>query len=183
MASIQGMQVALILKANWGKQGKELIGIEVGTKAARTTKMILEYPLVKKLYTIDSWKHFPGLDSVAGKPQEYHDEQKRIALETLKPFGNRVKVLHMDCDEAYKHIPEQVDFVWIDGHHTEEQVTKDINNYLPLVNKKKGVIGGHDYGSLTHTGVKKAVDRIFAGHRIFNGCSVTWWVQLGEKRG
>jgi hypothetical protein len=38
----------------------------------------------------------------------------------------------------------KVDFVYIDGLHTEEQVFKDIVNYKEYV-KKGGYIGGHDY--------------------------------------
>lgn len=37
---------------------------------------------------------------------------------------------------------ESVDFVYIDGNHTKEALTEDINLYLP---KCKHFIGGHDY--------------------------------------
>ena len=65
--------------------------------------------------------------------------------------------IRMTSDDAIKHlIGVKVDFIYIDGLHTYEQVKKDIKNYLPLLTEN-GFIGGHDYGD-NWPGVIKAVN-------------------------
>ena len=74
-------------------------------------------------------------------------------------FQNIVKV-KLTSDEAAQFAKEngieKIDFVYIDGLHTFEQVKKDIENYLPFLNEPK-IIGGHDY-HVHWEGVKKAID-------------------------
>lgn len=172
----QAAQIISVLKQYF--KNKRVIGIEIGTRCANCTVSLLEaYPLLRGICTIDTWKHFPGAQFVAGKDQAYHDEQKKVAIERLALYSDRVKILNIDCNEAYKRIAEKVDFVWIDGHHTYEQVKKDILNYMPLI-KSGGMMGGHDYGTMASPGVKEAVDEIFIGKKIYNGTVTTWWVIL-----
>jgi predicted O-methyltransferase YrrM len=93
-------------------------------------------------------------------------------------FQNIVKV-KLTSDEAAKFAKEngieKIDFVYIDGLHTFEQVKKDIENYLPFLNEPK-IIGGHDY-HIHWEGVKKAIDEtIGAPDEVF--CDTSWIKQI-----
>ncbi len=51
-----------------------------------------------------------------------------------------------------------VDFVFLDGDHSEKAVTEDLEAWYPLV-RPGGVIGVHDYSNATFPGVEVAVDQ------------------------
>ena len=79
-------------------------------------------------------------------------------LKRTKDFSN-ITLLKETSDDAVVDLSEKVDFVYIDGMHTYEQVKKDIANYLPLI-KEGGFIGGHDYVP-GFQGVMDAVNEAF----------------------
>lgn len=73
--------------------------------------------------------------------QEYDIINKRV----IDTFPNRTKLLRMTSDEAVGLIEnDSLDFVFIDGLHTYDQVKKDCINFFPKV-KKGGVFAGHDF--------------------------------------
>ena len=168
-------QLVRLLKETFGN--KEIIGVEIGTKAGDLTITLLrDLPNLKLLFTIDPWRHFPGEGFEAGHGQEYHDRQQLMAKNRLgqEEYRHRCRILRLTSDEACEHIiPHPVDFVWIDGHHAYDQVRKDILNYSHFV-RKGGVIGGHDYGLVED--VKRAVDEFFKGVEVNTGDDFTWWV-------
>lgn len=54
---------------------------------------------------------------------------------------------------------KKIDFMFIDGEHSEEQVTAEINKYKPYI-RKGGYIAFHDY--LCFDGVKKSCDTLLS---------------------
>jgi hypothetical protein len=91
-----------------------------------------------------------------------------------KDFNNIIKV-KLTSDEAANFATEnkieKIDFVYIDGLHTFEQVKKDIENFLPFLNKPK-IIGGHDY-HIHWEGVKTAIEQtIGIPDEVF--CDTSW---------
>jgi hypothetical protein len=80
-------------------------------------------------------------------------------LENTKPYSN-IHLVKKTSDAAVSMFAkESIDFIYIDGCHTYEQVKKDIQNYTPLL-KKGSFITGHDYGLKQIPGVTKAVDEM-----------------------
>lgn len=65
-------------------------------------------------------------------------------LKNTKQYDN-IQHIRKTSDEAILEIQDKVDFVYIDGVHTYEQVVRDIENYKHLISPN-GYIGGHDYG-------------------------------------
>lgn len=160
--------------------GNEIItGFEVGTNAGDLTKTLLrDLPNLARLITCDPWKHFEGRQFEAGNPQEYHDEQKAAAFHKLKEFGDRVLIHQTKSDHIFKMIKAssiKLDFVWLDGDHTGEQVRKDIENALDVV-CGGGLVGGHDYGLVDD--VTAVVNSMFPPEAINKGGDFTWWVYL-----
>lgn len=117
--------------------------IEIGSYAGESTEIFCQN--FKFVVTIDPY--IDGYDKSDLACQHAPME------EVLKSFQERmikyenVALIKASSDDAIEHgliVNKKVDFVYIDGLHTYEQVKKDIQNYLPLI-KKGGFIGGHDY--------------------------------------
>lgn len=169
---VHAEQVKTVLREHFGDA--PIIGVEIGTGPGCITEAILSLPNVVHLYTIDPYTHRPGEDYEAGGHDQYrHNSAMLEALERLKPYRGRYILCQQTSDVAAEFIRETVDFVWIDGHHTVDQVTRDIGNYAPKI-KAGGVIGGHDYG--LGDDVKVAVDAIYPS--VITGGDFTWWVFL-----
>jgi len=158
---------------HFGKETK-LIGVEIGTGGAIGAFHLLYYLPNLTLYTIDPWKHIDGALYEAGMKQEDLDEGFRVSTERLKPYSERCYIIRKRSDEAVNDIPNELDFVHIDGDHSYEQVVRDIKNYMPKI-KKNGILSGHDY--LLQVGVVKAVDEFF-GQSVSFADDFVWWVKL-----
>jgi hypothetical protein len=89
------------------------------------------------------------------------DMHKQI-LDYCAEFGDRF-VMHRDfSDNMVNHFEDDsLDFIFIDGIHTYEQVTIDCENYFSKV-KSGGVFAGHDYNVIE--GVNRAVNEFAAKH-------------------
>ena len=154
--------------------GKEnLVGVEIGVYQGRNAKEILDNLDIKKIYLIDNWKR-------GGK------NSKDKCKELLKDYSHKIVWLKGLSQNMVKHIKEKLDFVYVDGGHTEPQVTLDLEKYYPRV-KKGGLICGHDYQGGKPKGVNEAVNRFFKekGLEIHSGiCGpikkkrnhYDWWV-------
>jgi len=150
-----------------------LVGVEIGTGSACGSVAMLDRLPRLILYCIDPWKHIDLAPFEAGHSQEEHDAGYETAKNRLQPYGARAIIIKKTSDEAVIDIPDNVDFVHIDGHHEYSQVVKDINNYFPKI-KVGGIISGHDYIQVPD--VSWAVDEIFKGKTIHSGDDFTWWV-------
>jgi len=156
-------------------------GIEIGTGFGGVTQGILELPNVHLLWTIDPWEYRDrdGFEAETGN-QEWHDKRQEKAMQAIRLAGgmNRTIILYMTSVLALECIHQFVDFVWIDGHHSQEQVDWDIRNYAPLV-RPGGLIGGHDYCTKFNS-VKLAIDHLFPPDVIHTGDNTVWWVLEGD---
>ena len=159
-----------VLKTHFG--GNEISGIEIGTGGGGLpAAMMLLYKNIKKLYTIDPYKHKDGVEFEASWPQEKLDATREMAIKRLDVYKDNVSMLHMESDEAFDLITDTVDFVWIDGNHIGEQVERDLR-FEKFV-KPGGFIGGHDFGQVPQ--LTKVIEEKY-GDRTHTGEDFTWWV-------
>ena len=113
--------------------------IEIGSYAGESTELFSKH--FKKVISID-----PFIDNY--DPNDITCQFMDLNR-VYDVFSQRISVLdnvvHIreTSDDAIKLLNDNVDFVYIDGLHTYDQIKKDITNYLPLI--KKGFIAGHDY--------------------------------------
>jgi len=106
------------------------VGVEIGVKQAVTTSHILKHSKnLRFLYAIDPW-----IDD----DKMYFNAQKRIHS------NPKLMILRMTSNAAARFVPNGLDFVFIDGDHSYEQVLADLNNWVPKL-KSGGMLCGHDW--------------------------------------
>lgn len=148
-----------------------IVGVEIGVLNAHGTIALLNHIEKLKLYAIDPWIHQDGREYEAAQPQEYFDERYEVVVEKLKDFGDRVILLKLKSDDAIDKVNELVDFVWIDGDHSEDQVARDIENWKTKL-KPRSIIGGHDW-IMPH--IQKVVRAKLGEPKL--GDDMTWWFE------
>lgn len=120
-----------------------LIGVEIGVKIGKNAKDILINLPMRKLYLIDPYQLC--LERGFLWKNKYSNFLKK-AKKNLSQFKEKIKFVSKKSEDAVDDIPNNLDFVYIDGNHTYRYVKKDIELYYPKI-KDGGVIGGHDIHS------------------------------------
>ena len=141
------------------------IGAEIGVYTGNFSAHILDMWRGSVLYSIDPWTHQGVKLDVSDVPQ---DEQNRIysqAVENLRMFKNRSKILREYSVIASKQFKdESLDFVHIDARHDYRSFSADLSAWYPKV-RIGGVVSGHDYKNScvrkNLVEVKRAVDNFF----------------------
>ena len=144
------------------------IGSWTGTSAVLIGIMIKR--ILGKLYSIDWYRGGVGEEHLT---EIVNNQNVRdIFLDNMKYFHleDTVEQWKMTSEEAStKFINESLDFIFIDGSHTYEDVKQDIHLWYPKLKYGK-IIAGHDY----YGGVKQAVDEIFP---IVEKAKDIWWIR------
>ena len=149
----------------------KLNGVEIGVRFGKHAIDMLYHLNINKLFLVDPYLEYEGYPeklfklNLVKKFLEYAKNDKRLVL------------INKKSEDAFKEIPNNLDFVYIDGNHEYPYVKKDINLYYPKV-KIGGLLGGHDY-SIDNLGVIKAVDE-FVKHYDYklytNKKQSDWWI-------
>ena len=119
---------------------KELTVLEIGVAHGEHAEEILETLPVEKLYLVDSYE---GVGGYWKDPSNEKEEALKQAKNRLKPYGDKIEWIQRTSDEAVSEVPEGLDYIYIDGLHTYEQVKRDIENYWPKL-VEGGFLAGHD---------------------------------------
>lgn len=148
-------------------QKKNLICVEIGVDYGLNAKTILKLLSIKKLYLVDSYHD--ELDSVSG------DERFKSAQRFLKKYYDKIEFIRKTSMDAINDIPDDIDFLYIDGNHDYKNVKREIESYYPKV-KQGGIIGGHDFWAST-SGVCKAVLEFVDDKNLkLYGKMTDWWI-------
>jgi len=157
---------------------KDLVGAEIGVLHGFNAENILQTLSIKKLYLIDPYELY----------SEYLDIKtpvfsavRKDAEKRLAPFSDKIIWIIKKSADAVSDVPNNLDFVYIDGNHSYKYALQDIHNYWPKV-KEGGVLCGHDYYNMSKAReVKKAVDEFVAEnglklYHVSGGGLCDWWV-------
>ncbi len=147
-------------------------GAEIGVERGNFSKKLCAVNPGLKLLCVDAWTAYRGYREhvTQAKLDGFHDEAAR----RLAPFGAQI-VRGFSVDVAPIVADGSLDFVYIDGNHTFDQVTADIAAWSPKV-RAGGIVAGHDYGRASVGQVKEAVQAWTAAHGI-----EAWYVLTGDK--
>lgn len=162
-----------------------LLGAEIGVLNGNTAFRILEKRPLLTHYMIDPWiapkkdsSYWKSADDNARKPAQAHEGAYKKTLDRVRFAGKRAIIMRMFSHQAVKKIKDKsLDFVFIDGDHSYDGVSKDIKMWLPKV-KKDGWIGGHDLNHPRLPGVSKAVYEAFDENIVEKDDNRTWFVRL-----
>lgn len=155
------------------KQNKvNLIGVEIGVNRGHNAEIMLKMLNIKKLYLVDPYETYVQDERLVQSSYHYAKE----AMSRLIDFtaAGRVEFIRKKSVEAANYIYSGLDFVYIDGNHTYEDVSQEIKLYYPKI-KKGGIIGGHDYDG-GHLGVCRAVNEFIKREKLaLQGGDRDWW--------
>jgi hypothetical protein len=151
---------------------KNPVGVEIGTAEGITTEYLLENIPDLKLTGVDPYPTYIDWDG----NQPAADANKTAYLERTSKHSKRWKHVYKTSDDAVEDFKDgSLDFVFIDGLHTYEQVKKDCANYWSKV-KTGGIMIGHDYSRII--GVYQAVNEFATEHKltIENAQQDLWYI-------
>ena len=157
---------------------EELVGVEIGVYEGGNATDILQNLSIKKLFLIDLYAVYDDYPEQPVPLKEAEDIARKRLAEWLAKHKGKVFWIKKKSADAVNDVPNNLDFVYIDGNHDYEYVKQDIENYY-LKLKAGGVLAGHDYkGRPYEPGVDKAVDEFIKkkGLRLYTGKDSDWWV-------
>ena len=130
----------------------DIRGVEIGCHIGDTTLHFLNSLPRLRLTGIDPYIGYWDWDK-----RFYHqDKQHPVFVSRLSRYSDRFNLLKDFSDNVIDQFEdESLDFIFIDGMHTYDQVLQDCRNYYPKI-KSGGVFSGHDYRLIKE--VKAAVD-------------------------
>jgi hypothetical protein len=126
----------------------------------------------KHLFCVDPYLPYREGNLKSGRlidssPNEY------LARKRLSQYPEQATLLKMDSVTAAQHLPDELDFVYLDGHHVYEVVNKELPLYYNKL-KSGGVLGGHD---INFYGVMYAVGEFCYMHKLIPTIQeIDWWI-------
>lgn len=134
---------------------KKMIGLEIGCAEGETTKHLLSNFPSLKLYGIDPYQKYIDWNGY-NLNEDHMNRSFKLFEESIKKYKKRHILIQEYSDDVVSQFEDNsLDFIFIDGLHTYEQVLKDCRNYYSKV-KSGGIFSGHDYRVISE--VNRAVN-------------------------
>ncbi len=133
------------------------IGAEIGVFRGEMSATILFGCPVNHLYLIDPYiGGYANFKETPDSKQKYMDRRyKTTSREFARVFPDRCTFIRKTSEDAHEEVPNDLDFIFIDGNHAYDYVLKDLELWVPKV-KKGGLVIGDDW-SKEFPGVISAV--------------------------
>lgn len=147
-------------------KNKNLMGAEIGVEYGLNAKTMLRYLSIEKLYLIDPYFN---------QENNSGDKQYKEARKYLSKYDDKIKFIRKTSEKGADEVPDNLDFVYIDGSHNYKDVKKDIELYYIKV-KKGGIIGGHDFWADKIEVCKAVLDFVNKNNLNLNGRLTDWWI-------
>jgi hypothetical protein len=151
------------------KDKKDLVGAEIGVYLGHNSFNIMKNLPMKKLYLIDPYEPWMENGIMHVEPTLEKKAKRR-----MRDYRGKVAWIKKPSFDAVTYIPNDLDFIYIDGNHDYEYIKKEIDLYYPKI-KSGGVIAGHDC-STSFLGIIKAVTDFGRKNNLeMGGKEVDWW--------
>ena len=157
-------------------KGKPIVAVEIGTDLGIHARSMLTNLNICKLYLIDPYESYEEyVSSEPEKTQTCLNKNETAARWRLKKYANDITWIKKYSDAAAKDIPNDLDFVYVDGNHEYAYVKKDMENYYKKL-RKGGILAGHDI--VIFPGVMKAFCEFVVKHKIkyFRITKTDWYL-------
>ena len=150
--------------------------IEIGSYMGESTMMFASTGLFSTIYSIDPLDGYEEFN-------EMHDYSWEFIrgefTKNTKYFDSIVYLQDFGYKVVDKFENDSIDFIYIDGSHSEENVRRDLELYLPKL-KKNGIIAGHDYLELVWPDLVNVVTDIVGKPDIV--FSDTSWIKFYNNK-
>lgn len=124
------------------KDKGQIEGLEIGCAEGDTTEFLLKSLPELKLCGVDPYVDYIDWN---GNSLNKLNEKFVNTMNRMKSYDERFRLIRKFSDDAIGDFEdESLDFIFIDGLHTYDQVKKDMENFYPKL-KKGGLFSGHDY--------------------------------------
>jgi hypothetical protein len=121
-----------------------IVGMEIGVASGWNIYNFLSNIPNLHLIGVDPYIPFQDWNTFVG--EDILSAQHQAAIENTKQFEGRILLIKDRCENILGDYPdESLDYIFIDGDHSEESVYRDCKNFYPKV-RKGGIFSGHDYG-------------------------------------
>lgn len=146
--------------------------IEIGSYMGESTMMFASTGLFSTIYSIDPLDGYEEFNKMHNYPWEFVRDE---FTKNTKYFDSIVHLQDFSYNVVDKFENDSIDFIYIDGSHSEENVRRDLELYLPKL-KKNGIIAGHDYLELVWPDLVKVVTDVVGKPDIV--FSDTSWIKF-----
>jgi hypothetical protein len=143
-------------------ENKSIVGLEIGMWQGSNSQEILSLDCIKKLYCVDPYDSKHSAGNICSDDRLYRMVKRKF--DTYITNG-KLEILRDYSYNVLNKIPNNLDFIYIDGNHDYNEVKLDINNYYQKV-RNGGIFGGHDYDRSKYIGVKQAVDEFIKKEKL-----------------
>lgn len=149
--------------------------IEIGSYMGESTMMFASTGLFSTIYSIDPLDGYEEFNEMHNYSWELIRDE---FTKNTKYFDNIVHLQDFSYNVVNKFENDSIDFIYIDGSHSEENVRRDLELYLPKL-KKNGIIAGHDYLEIVWPDLVKVVtDTVGNPDKIFKDTS---WIKFNNN--
>lgn len=157
-------------------------GVEIGVWEGGNAEEVVNGLPLEKFWLVDCWGDWssqPGVEESLGIKED-SDFWERLYTQVQERFAHypNVEIVRLWSHEAAKQLPNDLDFVYIDGNHSYEGVAADLRLWVPKV-REGGWVMGDDWNT---TGVMKAVPE-FVGEYNYSlqiaEANSQWWFVKG----
>lgn len=154
--------------------------VEIGTFEGKHAESILKELKTERFFVVDPYDDYSDYAESEPRTVTRLKKAQEKAKERLKDYSDKITWIKKNSDKAVSDIPDDLDFVYIDGNHEYEYVLKDMENYYNKL-KTNGILAGHD---ITHErfnkDVFKALKEFSNKYNVDPYVSRTdWWIVKG----
>jgi hypothetical protein len=163
---------------------KPIIGAEIGVWTGKTSSYLIENLPNLTMYMIDAWADpvtIPSFFNSGAKMARFDKSVYDSAYNTVQQiqlkYPDRSFVIKdISLRASWRFNGNTLDFVFLDGDHSYEGLSLDMDLWYPKV-KLGGLFCGHDYNPADKgfRGVKKAVNEWFEPDEFELGDDHTWF--------
>jgi hypothetical protein len=162
--------------------GKDLVVVEVGVFEGENAERIIRNLGIKRIYLIDPYKYEKTDCSYTSKTDLCLAKEKM--KKRLSKYGNKIIFIKRSSIKSLNSIPDNCDYIYIDGNHNYKNVKEDIKNYYNKV-KDGGILAGHNIengGYYKNNGVTQAFVEFVAKKNLKPFiANKDWWIIKGEN--
>ena len=119
--------------------GTNLIGVEIGIGDGGNAEAVLNYIYPRKYYMIDPYLSYSGNPA----PQHTFEALHNYARSRFSSYHN-IEFIRISSFEASKILPNDLDFVYVDGAHDYDNKILDLNSWWPKI-RNGGILCGDDF--------------------------------------